>query len=250
MTTPTILFVDDDEGVLRALKRLFRRDNLEVLIAQSGADGLAILDNRPVHVVVAEQRLTGMSGTEFLKRVREQYPSTVRCILSGYAEMDAVVAAINDGNVARFIAKPWVDEELRAALGECVDIAEDIANDRRTLESLQQECAQYAELLALQDPLLQASRDVLDRLPVAIAAVDGSSRIIYTNRLFAAEFGHLSGAALGSPAGEPWRSAADRTEGGDTTVRIDNVIHPARTARVDIGGHPHTLIALSLPQTQ
>ena len=250
MTAPAILFVDDEAGVLRALRRLFRRDPIEVLAARSGPEGLAILEGRPVHVVVAEQRLTGMSGTEFLRLVRERHPTTVRCILSGYAELESVVAAINDGNVARFIAKPWVDEELKAALGECVDIAEDIANDRRTLESLQHECAQYAELLALQNPLLQASRDVLDRLPVALAAVDGSSRIIYTNRLFADEFGHLPGAALGAPAGEPWRTAADRAEGGDTTIRIDNVAHPARTARVDIGGHPHTLIALSLPQNQ
>ncbi|MEO1245674.1 MAG: response regulator [Pseudomonadota bacterium] len=251
---PTILFVDDEEGVLRALKRLFRKENADVLTAQSGPEGLGILEDRPVHVVVSDQRMTGMSGTEFLKQVRNRYPATVRCILSGYAEMDSVVAAINDGNVTRFIAKPWDDDELKAVLRECLDIAEGLAKDRRTRESLenkafalQQESAQYAELLELQESLLRSSRDVLDHLPIAVAALDGLCRIIYMNRLFAGEFGHLPGAELGSLAGEPWRSAASDDKPGDTTLSIDDVGHPARTARVEIGGQPHTLIALSLP---
>ena len=257
MDTPAVLFVDDEEGVLRALKRLFRRENLEVLTAQSGSEGLAILQERPVHVVVSDQRMTGMNGTEFLKKVRNLYPATVRCILSGYAEMDSVVAAINDGNVTRFMAKPWIDDELKVVLRECIDIAEGYANDRRTRESLenqtfalQQERAQYADLLELQESLLRSSRDVLDHLPVAVAALDDLHRIIYMNRLFAGEFGQLPGAELGSLAGEPWNSAARSPESGDMTLQINGAAHPARTARVEVGGQPHTLIVLSLPNLQ
>ena len=254
MDTPAVLFVDDEEGVLRALKRLFRRENVEVLTAQSGSEGLAILEQRPVHVVVSDQRMTEMPGTEFLKRVRNLYPATVRCILSGYAEMDSVVAAINDGNVTRFMAKPWVDDELKTVLRECVDIAEEFANDRRTRESLenqtfalQRERAQYADLLELQESLLRSSRDVLDHLPVAVAVLDQLHRVIYMNRLFAGEFGQLPGAELGSLAGEPWRSAAQSPEPGDMALKINGVTHSARIASVDVGRQPHTLIVLSLP---
>lgn len=256
MSAPAVLFVDDEEGVLRALKRLFRRENVEVLTAQSGPEGLAILEERSVHVVVSDQRMTGMPGTEFLRKVRDLYPATVRCILSGYAEMDSVVAAINDGNVTRFMAKPWVDDELKAVLRECVDIAEGFADDQRTRESLesqafalQQERAQYADLLELQESLLRSSRDVLDHLPVAVAALDDLHRIIYMNRLFAGEFGHLPGAELGSLAGEPWLSAAQDPAPGDVAMTVGGAAHPARIASVEVGGQPHTLIVLSLPFT-
>ena len=119
MNKPIVLFVDDETSVLRALNRLFRKENVTIMTAPSAAEGLKLLDQHSISVVVTDQRMTEMCGTDFLKNVRASYPDTVRCILSGYAEMDSVIAAINDGNVYRFIYKPWDDTEIIGAVNEC-----------------------------------------------------------------------------------------------------------------------------------
>ncbi len=252
MSGPAILFVDDEPGVLRAMQRLFRKRSVAVLTASGGAEALDLLERQPVDVVVSDQRMAGMSGTDFLKEVRARYPDTVRCILSGYAEMESVVAAINDGNVYRFIAKPWDDAEIQDILAHCLAVAAGLAEDRRARASLQdrataleEESAQLAELFALQQSLLKSSRDVLDQLPIAVTALDAQGRMIYTNRRFASEFGHLPGAVLGQCAGEPWASAAGESDGGDTELKIEQTVHSAKVTEIEIGGHRHTLIAMT-----
>lgn len=252
MTKPTILFVDDDTSVLRSLKRLFRKDGIDVLTASSGAEGLRLLEQHHVNVVVSDQRMPGMCGTDFLKEVRTRHAETVRCILSGYAEMESVVAAINDGNVYRFIAKPWDDTEIRKILGDCLSAAERLVEERRarvSLESrataLEEQSAQLSELFTLQESLLKSSRDVLDRLPVAVAALDACGRMIYTNRRFTNEFGHLPGATLGQPAGDPWADAANDNFIGNTEITVDDTSHIAQVEQIEIAGHMHTIIALS-----
>lgn len=252
MTAPTILFVDDEVGVLRSMQRLFRKENINVLTAQGGAEGLAVLAKQTASVVVSDQRMQGMRGTDFLKKVCEQYPDTIRCILSGYAEMDSVVAAINDGHVYRFIAKPWDDDELKGYLEDCLRAAKEISDEREARQSLakkasalEEESAEYAELFRLQDTLLKSSRVVLDQLPIAVAAIDPAARLIYTNRRFAREFGHLPGAVLGQAAGEPWASAASNNVTGNTELTVDQSVVSAQIEKVEIGGHQHTLIAMT-----
>ena len=165
MSKPIILFVDDETSVLRAMNRLFRKQNVTVLTAPSGAQGLELLDQHSISVVVSDQRMTKMCGTDFLKKVRAWYPDTVRCILSGYAEMDSVIAAINDGNVYRFMYKPWDDTEIVATVNECLTVAVSKAKERRDRASLEirataleQESVQFAELIELQKTLLNSPR--------------------------------------------------------------------------------------------
>jgi len=252
MSDQTILFVDDELGVLRALKRLLRKESVTVMTASNANEGLNILAQNVVGVVVSDQRMPAMCGTDFLKQVKAMYPHTVRCILSGYAEMDSVVAAINDGYVYRFIAKPWDDTELVAIITECLTLANEIAKghrDRISLENkateLEAKSAQFSEQLELQESLLKSSRDVLDQLPVAVAALDGHGRMIYANRRFTSDFGHLPGATLGQFAGEPWASATNDNMVGEKQLKIDQKLHGAQIDRVRIGGHLHTLIAMS-----
>ena len=109
----TLLLVDDDVNVLSSLHRLFRRDNYRILTALSPAEGFEMLALHQVHVVVCDQRMPIMSGTEFLSKVKEMYPDTIRIILSGYTGLDAVLDSINRGAIYRFYTKPWDDTQLR-----------------------------------------------------------------------------------------------------------------------------------------
>jgi diguanylate cyclase (GGDEF)-like protein/PAS domain S-box-containing protein len=109
----TLLLVDDDVNMLAALHRLFRRDHYRVLTAASPAEAFEMLALYGVQVILCDQRMPAMSGTEFLSRVKEMYPDTIRIILSGYAGVEDVLDSINRGAIYRFYMKPWNDSELR-----------------------------------------------------------------------------------------------------------------------------------------
>jgi len=110
MTDKTILLVDDEENIISALTRLLRRDGYNILRANSGQAGLELLAQHRVGVIISDQRMPGMTGTEFLTKVREIYPDTIRIVLSGYTELNSVTDAINRGAVYKFFTKPWEDE--------------------------------------------------------------------------------------------------------------------------------------------
>jgi response regulator RpfG family c-di-GMP phosphodiesterase len=99
--------------VLAALHRLFRRDNYRILTALSPAEGFELLALHQVHVIVCDQHMPCMSGTEFLSKVKELYPDTIRIILSAYTGADSVLDSINRGAIYRFYTKPWDDTQLR-----------------------------------------------------------------------------------------------------------------------------------------
>ena len=109
----TILVVDDDVDTLSALHRLLRRDNYRVLTAPSPAEAFELLALYHVQVVMCDQRMPVMSGTEFLSKVKEMYPDTMRIILSGHTGVRTVLDSINRGSVYKFYTKPWDDAELR-----------------------------------------------------------------------------------------------------------------------------------------
>ncbi|WP_018989522.1 EAL domain-containing protein [Aromatoleum toluclasticum] len=109
----TILLVDDEPSILSALRRTLRREGYDILVAGSAEEGFSVLAKQPVQVIVSDQRMPGMSGTEFLSRVKILYPRTVRMVLSGYSEISAVTDAINRGAIYRFLSKPWDDEQLK-----------------------------------------------------------------------------------------------------------------------------------------
>jgi diguanylate cyclase (GGDEF)-like protein/PAS domain S-box-containing protein len=108
----SILIVDDEPSILSALRRLLRREGYTILGATGGAEGLELLASHEVGVVISDARMPEMSGAEFLGRVREMHPDTVRIMLSGYTDLEAVTQAVNRGELFRFLAKPWDDNEL------------------------------------------------------------------------------------------------------------------------------------------
>ncbi len=107
-----ILIVDDEPANLRTLARMFR-DDYEVLTAASGDEALALLGQHDVALLITDQRMPGMTGIELLKKTVPLRPRMVRIILTGYTDVDALVEAINCGQVYRYVAKPWDNEDLR-----------------------------------------------------------------------------------------------------------------------------------------
>lgn len=114
----TLLLVDDEPNILSALTRLLRRDGYRILTATSAAVGLELLALHEVQVIISDQRMPEMSGTEFLGRVKEMYPDTIRIVLSGYTELRSITDAINHGAIYKFLTKPWEDDLLRENIRE------------------------------------------------------------------------------------------------------------------------------------
>jgi len=114
----TLLLVDDEESVGAALERLLRHDGYTILRANSGREGLEVLKQNNVGVVISDQRMPGMTGVEFLSQVKELYPRTIRIVLSGSSDFSTVTAAINQGAIYKFFSKPWDNETLRVDVME------------------------------------------------------------------------------------------------------------------------------------
>ena len=109
----TILLVDDEQNILSALTRSLRREGYSILSCTSAMQAFEVLALNQVHVIVSDQRMPGMSGTEFLSQVKDMYPDTIRIVLSGYTDLKSVTEAINKGAIYKFMTKPWQDDELR-----------------------------------------------------------------------------------------------------------------------------------------
>jgi len=116
-TAYRILFVDDEPNVLSALRRIFRRENYHIDTAMSGAEALQLLKDHPYQLVISDYKMPGMNGAELLKRIKALHPATIRIMLTGEADTGAVLGAINDGAVYKFILKPWNDDDLRITVG-------------------------------------------------------------------------------------------------------------------------------------
>lgn len=119
-----LLLVDDEENVLRALVRVLRRDGYTIHTALNAEQGFDILARNRIQVIVSDQRMPGSSGTEFLSKVKDMYPDTMRLILSGYTDLATLTNAINRGSIYKFLTKPWDDEDLREQVMEAFRSAE------------------------------------------------------------------------------------------------------------------------------
>src|SRR5687767_14404061 len=131
----TILVVDDEPDVVKSVQDLLRFD-YKVLGATRAGDALRLVREQPVHVVLTDQRMPEMTGVEFLRQLREQFPDTVRLLITGYADIRAVIDAINEGNVYRYITKPWEPEELQAVIREAVERHDLVAERKRLVDEL------------------------------------------------------------------------------------------------------------------
>lgn len=184
----TLLLIDDEDNILRSLKRLFRREPYRVLTAHSGQDALALLEHEDVSVILSDQRMPGMTGSELLKRVKSTHPHTIRLIMSGYTELESVTSAINDGAVFKFLVKPWDDDKLIEHIREAFDIHDYMVSKERQrlnlkarnrsldydLRSQRQESSLYLQGMKL-------AQSILEHVPVMILGLDDSGILVSAN---------------------------------------------------------------------
>ena len=211
----TLLLVDDEPNIISALKRLLRRDQYTVLSANSGQEGLEVLAQHPVDVIVSDQRMPGMLGVDFLRAAKALYPDTIRIMLSGYTELQSVTDAVNEGAIYKFLTKPWEDDLLRGHIADAFQvkgIADENERLNAELRTVNQELAstnrKLAELLMLQtrqitlDEInLNVARELLQLLPLAVIGLDDEGIIAFVND--AADTLLMPfGALLGNEAGQ------------------------------------------------
>lgn len=135
----SILLVDDEVNILAALSRSIRGLNLDIHTANSANEGLVILEEQEIDVVISDKNMPGMGGNEFLEQVSQRWPETVRIMLTAYTELDAVISAINTGKIFSFMQKPWNNDELKITIQQAMNFREILAERsllRHTLEQL------------------------------------------------------------------------------------------------------------------
>jgi len=196
---PRILIVDDEEAILETMTFTFM-DLYEVLTTADPTEAISILEeNQPVSVVITDQRMPGLTGVELLKQIYEKFPDTVRIILTGFADSDATIEAINDGHIYGYINKPWEPEELKAIVRRASELHALALENRRLVDDLR-----HANLF------LAA---VMDRLRTGAIAIDRDGIVRAVNKPAAAFIG-LDEDIRGLPIGDVM-SRQDLAELGD-----------------------------------
>ncbi len=146
----TILAVDDEDGILKAMRRLLSQLDVTLITANSGAEALQKLQQQPVSLIISDQCMPGMTGIEFLQQSRKISPATIRVLLTGYADLEATIAAINSGAVRYYLTKPWDDTFLLSRIKESLNLYQMIARNRQLNEKI---IKQNSELTALNKTL-------------------------------------------------------------------------------------------------
>jgi CheY-like chemotaxis protein len=228
---PRILVVDDEEAILETMAFTFE-DDYEVLTSTSARGGLELLEESgPVAVVISDQRMPEMTGVEFLARVFSMTPTTVRIILTGFADMDAIIRAINDGHVYAYITKPWEPDQLKQVVRRAVDHHLLAVENERLVGDLR-----------ASNLFLEA---VMDELDTGALAIDADGVVQAANRL-AREYLGLPEDARGQPLVEVLRPevreavhAASKTPEGENSgyQELDLPVGPGVRLRV----HERTL---------
>lgn len=165
----TVLLVDDEESITNSLRRLLRSQPYDILVADSGAKALELLEQRPIDVVVSDARMPNMDGATLLAHIHRRYPSTLRILLTGYADMTMIAKAINEGQIHRYVSKPWNDEDMLATLRQAL-AHHHSEHERKRLEALAREQneqlrhlnATLEKHVAARTAELQQTADMLD----------------------------------------------------------------------------------------
>ncbi len=195
-TPHTVLCVDDEVNVLNALKRLFRKEGFTLLTASSGAEALKLLQDNPVHMIISDQRMPEMSGTELMARVKECYPDMIRIILTGYTDVDTITESINQGHIYKFFLKPWNDQSLVLEIRQALE-QYDLVQTNKTLhqkvleqnesfrhlnDSLEALVQERTREVQIQNQALALSHAILEDLPVPIIGVSTELMIVLINK--------------------------------------------------------------------
>jgi response regulator RpfG family c-di-GMP phosphodiesterase len=204
----TLLCIDDEKNILNALKRLLRKEKFRLLTGNSGKEGLQILAENKVHVVLSDQRMPEMNGTEFLKEVKDRYPDILRIILTGYTDVDSISEAINEGHIYKFFLKPWNDQNLKLEIRQAMEqyglmqdnlrLHEQILQQNEELkvinEDLEKIIQERTRNLEVQNQALQLSQAILDDLPFSIMGISSEGMVVMINKAANRQLAEVGGA--------------------------------------------------------
>ena len=191
----TLLLVDDEENIVRSLARLLHGDGYNILTANSAKQGLALLQENPIGVIISDQRMPEMTGVQFLGKVKSLYPDTVRIMLSGYTDLNSVTNAINEGDIFKFLTKPWEDDLLRKNISEAFRLFELRLENQQLKQEMQRSnedlrmanealginLKQQGQTVDIQHRSLQISQEILEHLPVGVIGVSSDGMIAIAN---------------------------------------------------------------------
>ncbi len=162
----TLLFVDDEESITKSLKRVFRKEGYEIHTASSGQEALKLLKGteKPISLIISDQRMPGMVGTEFLEKSKEMFPHAKRILLTGYSDVDAIVDAINNGEIHRYVTKAWNDEKLLRTVRDCLQDYELRLENKRLLALTRRQNKKLKELNRdLTQKVEERSREIIEK---------------------------------------------------------------------------------------
>ncbi len=187
--TVKILCVDDEQNVLNALRRLFLDEEYEIHTANSGDDGLRVQERENAQIIISDYRMPSMNGVEFLQEVNKRWPDTVRIVLSGYADTAAIVDAINEGQIYKFIAKPWNDNELKVAIANAIERYHLFKKNLELTLELQQKNSDLEKLLSERTAILEQRslmlanfQHIIDAIPVGVLGIDNNGMLVQANK--------------------------------------------------------------------
>lgn len=192
----TVLCVDDEKNILSAMKRLLRKEEFDLLTCSSGEEALAKMAENDVHVVISDQRMPKMNGTEFLKLVKENYPDAIRIILTGYTDVDSITESINQGHIYKFFLKPWNDHNLKLEIRQALEqydlikankeLHKKIIKQNEDLLSMNEKLEELVEertrSLEIQNQALQISHSILEDLPLPIIGISAEKMVVLVNQ--------------------------------------------------------------------
>jgi DNA-binding NtrC family response regulator len=176
-----ILVVDDEPEILYSLRALLRRE-FEVHTAESGREALELMVKQPIHVVMTDQRMPEITGVELLSLVQGEWPDAIRMVFTGYADIKAVIDAVNQGRIFRYLTKPWDPDELQAVLHQACEEYDQIVERKRLLTDLRD---YQARCVALVEGLREGRLGTLNaagEAEVAHAAEAGSALLVRLDR--------------------------------------------------------------------
>ena len=191
-----ILLVDDESFVSEVLQEILSRLGHHVETASGGKEGLKILEENDVQMVISDQRMPEMSGTEFLAVLKTKYPDILRIILSGYTCVDSITESINQGHIYKFLLKPWNDQNLKLEIKQAFQQYDLIQANRKLDEKVIQQNNELKEInenleklvqertktLGIQNQALELSRAILEDLPFPVIGISAEGMIALTNK--------------------------------------------------------------------
>ncbi len=206
-----LLLVDDEANILKALKRLLVTLDCRILTAPSGEEGLEVLERNDVQIVITDFRMPGMDGVEFLSKVKDKYPDTVRIVISGYADAGTMMEAINKGQVYKFIPKPWDDQNLLTTIKDSMEryslqkentelyaeLSRKYEQLQELAKSLEDKVAERTRDLEVKNQALTVAHSILSYLPVGVIGVDPLGMLVFQNNI-ASSYKEMNNIQLGT----------------------------------------------------